>query len=264
MAYQNGRGGGRGGRGGGDRRGGPTVSTKVFVGSLPSCCRKGDLQALFEKYGRVVECDIVKDYGFVHFETPDDAKAAVAGLNDSEFQDATIKVELSYSSVRHKPGMGVQGGCFSCGSSGHWSKDCPKSRGNRGGGGRRGRRTPPRDMPPYGGRDRYDPYYDPYPPRDRYPPPHDRYAGRYDDPYDRRPRYGGSYPPPVQDPYRERDPYQRPPPDYYNRDRRPHPPDPYFDDGFRRRDSYRDRDDIRDYGHATGSVSGARSRGMQQ
>ena len=41
------------------------VSTKVFVGSLPESVRKGDLQSLFEKFGTVVECDIIKDYGFV-------------------------------------------------------------------------------------------------------------------------------------------------------------------------------------------------------
>lgn len=40
-------------------------TTKLFVGNLPETCRKGPLQALFEKYGKVVEFDIVKNYGFV-------------------------------------------------------------------------------------------------------------------------------------------------------------------------------------------------------
>ena len=42
-----------------------TVSTKLYVGNLPETCRKLELQKLFENYGTVVECDIVKNYGFV-------------------------------------------------------------------------------------------------------------------------------------------------------------------------------------------------------
>ena len=58
------RGGGRGGSGGGPRK--PfTVSTKLYIGNIPETCRRLELQGLFEKYGTVVECDIVKNYGFV-------------------------------------------------------------------------------------------------------------------------------------------------------------------------------------------------------
>ena len=42
-----------------------SVSTKLYVGNLPETCRKLELQKLFEQYGTVVECDIVKNYGFV-------------------------------------------------------------------------------------------------------------------------------------------------------------------------------------------------------
>lgn len=52
-----------GGRGGGRK---PfTVSTKLYIGNIPETCRKMDLQKLFEQHGNVVECDIVKNYGFV-------------------------------------------------------------------------------------------------------------------------------------------------------------------------------------------------------
>jgi len=219
------------GAGGPPRRGaggGSVVSTKVFVGSLPDSVRKGDLQGVFEKFGSVVECDIIKDYGFVHFEKQDDAKAAVAALNDTDFQGSVIKVELSHSKVRQKPGMGGKGECYRCGEEGHWSKDCPKGpTRRRGGGGGGGSRYSPYDSP-YG----RDPYMDPYY-RDRYPPP-DRYRG-YPDPYDRR-RMASPY---DRDPYygrapAERDPYARPPPEYYGRSRSP-PRDPYYDSYYDRR-----------------------------
>ncbi|XP_041352431.1 RNA-binding protein lark-like isoform X2 [Gigantopelta aegis] len=193
------------------------VSTKVFIGNMPDTCRKTDLEEMFSKYGEIVECDIVKNFGFVHFADPTCAKTAVDNLNGIQFQGTDLKVELSHSRVRQKPGMGGQGDCYKCGKSGHWSKDCPS--------GPTRPRYPPRESPYARPRDPYDdPYY-----RDRYlppPPPMDRYRP-YPDIYDRRP------PPPPRDPYyRDRDPYTRPPPDYY---RRSPPRDPYYDDYYRRR-----------------------------
>lgn len=59
----------RGRGGGGPSRGGMrkpyVVTTKLYIGNIPETCRKMDLQKLFEAHGKVVECDIVKNYGFV-------------------------------------------------------------------------------------------------------------------------------------------------------------------------------------------------------
>ena len=41
------------------------VSTKIFIGNLPDTCRKTELEEMFCKYGEIVECDIVKNFGFV-------------------------------------------------------------------------------------------------------------------------------------------------------------------------------------------------------
>lgn len=38
---------------------------KLYVGNLPDHCRRGALQELFEKYGKVSQCDIVKNFAFV-------------------------------------------------------------------------------------------------------------------------------------------------------------------------------------------------------
>jgi len=71
----------------------PTV--KIYVGNIPSSARNSELKELFEKFGKVVECDILKDYGFVHMSDTNDAKAAIAGLNDTLWKGARVRVELS-------------------------------------------------------------------------------------------------------------------------------------------------------------------------
>lgn len=202
----------------------PTVSTKVYVGNLPETCRRSDLLTRFEKFGKVAECDIVKNYAFVHFENPEDAKIAVTELDGSDFQGTAMKVQLSHSRVRQKPGMGGKNECYKCGKDGHWSKDCPRG-GTRPRGGRSG---DPYERDPY-----YDPYPDPYYRERLPPPPRDRYMP-YPDPYERRlAERRLPPPPPIRDPYyRDRDPYARPPPEFYSR--RAPPRDPYLDLYLRR------------------------------
>lgn len=38
---------------------------KIFIGNLADKTSNADIKPLFEKYGKVVECDVVKNYGFV-------------------------------------------------------------------------------------------------------------------------------------------------------------------------------------------------------
>jgi len=171
--------------------------SKIYVGNLPETCRRTDLQSLFEKYGAVEECDIIKNYGFVHMSNEEEAKVAIDALNNVEFQGSNISVEASHSKVRPRPGMGGKGQCYRCGRPGHWSKECPKgpSRppGMRGDN-FRGDFPPPMPPPPppfyrdrmmsrFGG-DRMRPYPDPYERRPPPPPP------MRDDFYERRSPFG--------------------------------------------------------------------------
>jgi len=86
---------------------------KIYVGNIPQSARNSELKELFEKFGKVVECDILKEFAFVHMDDTNDAKAAIAGLNDSLWKGARVRVELSTTksskgepSQRHKYGDG--------------------------------------------------------------------------------------------------------------------------------------------------------------
>uniref|UniRef100_T1JGS7 RRM domain-containing protein n=1 Tax=Strigamia maritima TaxID=126957 RepID=T1JGS7_STRMM len=139
--------------------------TKIFVGHLPPGCSPADLQELFSKFGSVKECDIIKNYAFVHMTSEEEAQAAIQGLNNYIFLGSRISVEQSTSTVRAK-GVGYR---------------------DRGRGGMMGT---------YNWMNRYTcDYYQPFPPYPPPPPPppvfRDRYyAGReyvkpYMDPYGR-------------------------------------------------------------------------------
>jgi len=77
------------------------MPTKLYVGNVPRSMSSTDLKELFEKYGKVLECDIVKDYAFVHMEDSSKAKASIAALNDFNLKGNRIRVELSTTQVRN-------------------------------------------------------------------------------------------------------------------------------------------------------------------
>ncbi|XP_043931911.1 RNA-binding protein 4-like isoform X2 [Protopterus annectens] len=68
------------------------TSTKLHVGNISSSCTNQELRAKFEEYGPVLECDIVKDYAFVHLERAEDAIEAIKGLDNTEFKGKVCKL----------------------------------------------------------------------------------------------------------------------------------------------------------------------------
>ncbi|XP_078516691.1 RNA-binding protein lark-like [Lissotriton helveticus] len=85
-------------------------ATKIYVGNVSSKVTTSDIKALFEKYGRVVECDIVKNYAFVHMARERDAMDAIVNLNDHRLEDQKLFVTLSKSNNANK---GLKGGPMS-------------------------------------------------------------------------------------------------------------------------------------------------------
>ncbi|QOI97580.1 MAG: RNA-binding protein [Flammeovirgaceae bacterium] len=73
----------------------------IFVAKLNFKTRSEDLQKEFEKFGQVTSAKIVKDretgrskgYGFVEMPNDDEARAAIEGLNEKEFDGRVIVVK---------------------------------------------------------------------------------------------------------------------------------------------------------------------------
>ncbi|XP_030579086.1 RNA-binding protein 4.1-like isoform X1 [Archocentrus centrarchus] len=133
-------------------KGRPKSTTKLHVSNLGEGVTSEVLRAKFEEFGPVVECDIVKDYAFVHMERVDDAMDAISKLDNTAFKGKLMSVQLSTSRLRTAPGMGDHTGCFVCGKHGHWSKDCPVGRNGSHGDSTRGRSAwaPPHGPPSFG------------------------------------------------------------------------------------------------------------------
>ncbi|CAF1170324.1 unnamed protein product [Adineta steineri] len=77
------------------------MPTKLYVGNIPEAISSTELKELFEKYGKVLECDIIKDYAFVHMEDASKAKASIAALNDFSLKGNRIRVEMSTTQLRN-------------------------------------------------------------------------------------------------------------------------------------------------------------------
>ncbi|XP_078058919.1 RNA-binding protein 4B-like isoform X2 [Mustelus asterias] len=103
--------------------------TKVYVGNLASGCSNQELRARFEEFGRVLECDIVKDYAFVHMEKEEDAIQAIANLDEKEFNGNKLRVQLSRSTYGKSGGQ--RDVCQRCGRQGHQARDCHSARYNQ-------------------------------------------------------------------------------------------------------------------------------------
>ncbi|XP_044282799.1 RNA-binding protein 4-like [Varanus komodoensis] len=74
---------------------------KIFVGGLSPVVTAEELRKLFQQYGQVNECDILKNFAFVHMEKEDEAHQAISALHKSEFYGAHLTVEYATSKIRN-------------------------------------------------------------------------------------------------------------------------------------------------------------------
>uniref|UniRef100_A0A3B3VST7 RNA-binding protein 14 n=2 Tax=Poecilia TaxID=8080 RepID=A0A3B3VST7_9TELE len=68
---------------------------KIFIGNLASETTAKELRELFEKYGKVSECDIVKNFGFVHMDNLSEAEEAIKNLHQTDLNGWRMNVEMS-------------------------------------------------------------------------------------------------------------------------------------------------------------------------
>lgn len=76
-----------------------TTITTLYVGNLPYRANEAAVRELFSEYGQVQSVRLMKDkhtgkrrgFGFVEISSTD-AEKAISELNDSEFQQRTLKV----------------------------------------------------------------------------------------------------------------------------------------------------------------------------
>jgi RNA recognition motif-containing protein len=100
----------------------------LYIGNLSWSLSEGDLQQLFEAYGEVSSCKIVKDkmtnrskgFGFVEMPNDDEANQAISALNGKDVGGRAISVNEARPREERPAGGGFRGG------------------GNRGGGGNYG------------------------------------------------------------------------------------------------------------------------------
>jgi RNA recognition motif-containing protein len=79
------------------------MSNKLFVGNLSFQTTENDLQDAFAAFGKVTETNLMMDrmtsrprgFGFVTMATPDEAQAAIAGLNGRDMGGRAITVNVA-------------------------------------------------------------------------------------------------------------------------------------------------------------------------
>ncbi len=77
------------------------MAKKLFVGGIPWATTSDDLQALFSQHGNITSATVISDkmtgrsrgFGFVEFENDAEADAAVAALNNSDYNGRTLVVK---------------------------------------------------------------------------------------------------------------------------------------------------------------------------
>lgn len=95
------------------------MAAKLFVGSLAYSVRDEELEEFFKPAGNVVSAKVIMDretnrskgFGFVEFETDEEAKAAIEQLNNKELAGRAIIVsEARPQQPRENRSFGGNGG----------------------------------------------------------------------------------------------------------------------------------------------------------
>jgi len=121
------------------------MATKVFVGNLSFSTTVQELKDAFSQVGKVVEANIITrkgqslGYGFVTFETEEEAKRAVEQMSKKEIAARQINVEIAAPRDPNAPRPARNNRYYGRGRGGRRGGGRGRGRGYRGGQGYRGR-----------------------------------------------------------------------------------------------------------------------------
>lgn len=73
---------------------------KIFIGNLSPDTTSDELRSLFSQYGKIGECTIVKNFGFVHMDDKAEAEEAISNLHHYELNGMPMNVEMSRSKTK--------------------------------------------------------------------------------------------------------------------------------------------------------------------
>ncbi|XP_061664399.1 RNA-binding protein 14b isoform X1 [Syngnathoides biaculeatus] len=76
-------------------------TVKLFVGNLALESTQEELSAIFEPYGHVVSCSVLRQFAFVHLQGDGAAERAIRELNGREFHGRNLVVEESRGRPLH-------------------------------------------------------------------------------------------------------------------------------------------------------------------
>ncbi|CAJ1072063.1 cold inducible RNA binding protein a isoform X3 [Xyrichtys novacula] len=116
---------------------------KLFIGGLNFETNEETLAAAFGKYGTIEKIDVIRDketgksrgFGFVKFDSTEDAKDAMSAMNGKTIDGRTIRVDAAGKSGRPRGSFGSGprgGGRFSGSRGGRGGYNGDRSYGDRG------------------------------------------------------------------------------------------------------------------------------------
>jgi len=99
---------------------------KLYVGNLPFEITEDELVNLFGQYGTVESCNIITDrntgqckgFAFIEMSSKKEGEAAIEGLNETDLNGRTIKVNLPREK-EHRNNRGPRTGGGGGGGGGH-------------------------------------------------------------------------------------------------------------------------------------------------